>query len=218
MGGPGQAALTEVVPAAEVRVLPRMTEEEFVAWCDEDTRAEFVDGEVIVFSPSSTRHVLLCNFLSTLLRVYVDAHQLGVVGGPEWQVRLRPGLRRVPDVLFVSRERMSIICETHIEGPPDLVMEVVSPDSEERDWRDKYWDYEQAGVREYWVIEPYTKVLVLYRLDEEGKYRRVEPEGGFLASGVVPGFKIRPEWLWQEPLPSVVEALRESGLVLMREK
>lgn len=218
MGGHGQAALTEVLPATEVRVLPRMTEEEFVAWCDEDTRAEFVNGEVIVFSPSSTKHVLLCNFLNTLLRVYVDAHQLGVVGGPEWQVRLRPGLRRVPDVLFVSRERMSIICETHIEGPPDLVMEVVSPDSEERDWRDKYWDYEQAGVREYWVIEPYTKVLVLYRLDEDGKYRRVEPEGGFLVSEVVPGFKIRPEWLWQEPLPSVVEVLRDSGLVLMREE
>ena len=52
----------------------------------------------------------------------------------------------------------------------------------------------------------------------QGKYRRVKPEGGFLASEVVPGFKIRPEWLWQEPLPSVVEVLRESGLVLMREE
>jgi len=215
MIGSEHGLLTGVIPAVETSI-PRMTEEEFVAWCDEDTRAEFVDGEVIVFSPSSTEHVLLCNFLGTLLRVYVDAHQLGVVGGPEWQVRLRPGLRRVPDVLFVSRERLSIIRDTHIEGAPDLVIEVVSPDSEERDWRDKYWDYEQAGVREYWVIEPYTKVVALYRLDEEGKYQRVEPEGGFFVSEAVPGFKLKPDWLWQEPLPSVVEALRESGLVLRR--
>ena len=93
MGGPGQAALTEVVPAAEVRILPRMTEEEFVAWCDEDTRAEFVDGEVIVFSPSSTRHVLLCNFLSTLRSAWLQ-NQAGaaVAGAPSQRGRSVTGL------------------------------------------------------------------------------------------------------------------------------
>jgi Uma2 family endonuclease len=120
-----------LVKAMEMMTLRPMTEEEFVAWCDEDIKAEYVDGEVVVHTPSSTQHVLLCGFLGTLLRMHVDAHDLGIVAGPEWQVRLRPQLRRVPDLLFIAKERASIVRVAHIEGAPDLIIEIVSPDSEE---------------------------------------------------------------------------------------
>ena len=183
-----------------------------MALCDEDIKAEFVFGEVIVYSPVSLKHNRLTWFLGMLLQHFVRKHALGEICGPEFQVRLQPGLRRVPDLLFVSRERTEIIRENHVEGAPDLIVELVSPDSEERDWREKYQEYERAGVKEYWVIDPYSQVMVMYRLEEDGHYRRVALEEGVYHSEAVAGFWLRPAWLWQDPLPAVLEIAREMGI------
>jgi Uma2 family endonuclease len=193
-------------------VLRPMTEEEFVAWCDEDTRAEFKDGEVIVFSPSSWRHSQIVRFLVSLLTLYVEKHGLGMVAGQAFQVRLRPGLRREPDVLFISKEQTESIRETWVEGAPSLVVEVVSPDSLERDWREKYYEYRDAGVKEYWVIDPYAKAMAVYQL-EGGQYKRIKPEKGIYRSKAVPGFWLKPEWLWKEPLPKVLDTAKEMEIV-----
>jgi Uma2 family endonuclease len=79
------AALREPVAEApaELPARRRMSEEEFVRWCDEDTRAEWVDGEVVVASPSSVRHVDLLGFLGTLMRLLATQRGLGSVLGPE---------------------------------------------------------------------------------------------------------------------------------------
>jgi Uma2 family endonuclease len=201
-----------MVEAAEMIALRPMTEEEFVAWCDEDIKAEYVEGEVIVYTPVSRRHDDLTWFLGTPLKLFVEKNDLGSIHGPELQVRLRAGLRRVPDLLFIGKEHRDILKDAHVEGAPDLIVEIVSPDSEERDWREKYWEYEEAGVKEYWVIDPYSKTMAMYRLGEEG-YRRVELKEGIYRSEVVPGFWLRPEWLWQEPLPNVLEIARDLDII-----
>ena len=139
-----------VKPATSEFEMPRqhMTETEFVAWCDEDTHAEWIDGEVIVASPASATHVRLVKFLLQVLDGFVRLHHLGEVLGPELQIRfgaLRH--RRVPDLFFVATARANIIQRNHIEGAPDLIVEIVSPDSLARDWRDKYLEYEAMGVR-----------------------------------------------------------------------
>ncbi len=203
---------TSTVEPVEVE-LYIATEEEFEAWCDEDVKAEYVDGRVIMHSPASTRHVDMVSFLVTLLRLFVDKHDLGLVLGPELQVRLRPGLRRVPDLLFVAKDRLEIIRETFVEGPPDLAIEIVSPDSIARDWREKYWEYEQAGVSEYWVIDPQARRMDVYRLEEEGRYKAVAAEEGVYRSQVVSGFWLRAAWLWREPLPNVLEVVGELGVI-----
>src|SRR4051794_38086138 len=132
----------------------RMTEKEFEAWCDEDTRAEWVNGEVILMSPASDGHDDLNVWLLALLRLLVENEELGLIRS-NMHVRLpNRKTRRVPDVFFISRSRQSIVKPTVIDGAPDLAIEIVSPDSEARDWRDKYIDYEKSGVREYWVIDP----------------------------------------------------------------
>jgi len=191
-----------------------MTEQEFELWCDEDTRAEYVDGMVVLHSPASQSRERINVFLITLLQLYVDHHRLGTVFGSNFQLRLRPGLRRIPDLAFVSKDRRDIVQETHIEGAPDLVMEVASPDSLVRDWREKYFEYEKAGIREYWIIDPQAKRIDLYHLTEQGGYEVVVPEEGVLYSQVIPGFWLRPEWLWQEPLPNVLEIARQLGISL----
>lgn len=186
-----------------------MTEEEFLEFCDEDTKAEYIDGEVMVHSPGSFRHEDIASFLLSLLRFYIDQHQLGFVPGSNFQIRLRPGLRRVPDVIFISKNNKQHIANTEFAGSPDLAVEIVSPDSVERDWREKYLEYERFGIKEYWVIDPNTEQMKMYCLNEEGNFESQQPEQGMLKSKVLHGFWIMPEWLWQEPLPNIITIAKE---------
>jgi len=188
-----------------------MTEAEFEAWCDEDTRAEFVDGKVILMSPVSAIHDDLFHFIARLIGMYLEYRPSGRVRGPEFEIRLREGLRRVPDLLFVCQERTQLLRSTYVEGAPDAAWEIVSPDSVERDWRDKHHDYEAAGVREYWIVDPHHQQVRLLRL-VEGRYQPVAEDAGRLLSETIPGFWLKPEWLWQEPLPRTMDCLREMGV------
>ena len=214
-------ALSEFAPADAEVVLPRrMTEEEFVAWCDEDTRAEWVDGEVIIMSPANLEHCDLNAWLIRVLGTFVEEHGLGVVL-PDATIRLaRQRRRRVPDVWFLAESRRHLLSENHIEGPPDLVIEIVSPDSLSRDWREKYLEYQAAGVREYWIIDPMARHVEAYALEasppsetsatKEDRYHRVEEREGIIASTVLPGFRLRTAWLWP-PRPQAMAALHETA-------
>lgn len=189
-----------------------MTVEEFDAWRDSEVRAELVDGRVLTLSPESTRADELRNFLGSLLAVVVRREGLGRVFGPNVAVHLPGGLRRVPDLLFVPAARLHTVQETAVVAPPDLAVEVVSPDSVRRDWRDKFFEYQQAGVQEYWIVDPQNERAEVYFL-EAGAYVLQEPLEGFLRSAVVPGFRVRAEWLWLVPPPDLLEVLAELGVI-----
>ncbi len=191
----------------------RMTEEEFDNWHDEFLRGEWVDGEVELMAPASTEHGDLQKLLLFLLSGFIEHRDLGRAAGPELAVKL-PNLRRrrVPDVLFVSKERLDIVQRTYIDGAPDLIMEVVSPDSVRRDWRTKYQEYEQAGVNEYWIIDPGSQVVEAYAL-ADGAYRQLPAGEGRIASQIVPGFFVKLAWLWQSPPPKLLDLLRELGVL-----
>src|SRR5262249_30906589 len=109
-----------------------------------------------------------------------------------------------PDIAFVKKGRESIIKRGRVDGPPDLAVEIVSPDSVDRDYRMKLRQYERASVQEYWVIDELKETVTWYRLDRHGKYRAVRPRKGRLTSVVLPGFWLRPEWLWQRPMPDLM--------------
>jgi Uma2 family endonuclease len=191
----------------------RMTEAEFENWCDEDVRAEWVNGEVILIAPANIDHVGLNFWLWSVVGDFVESRKLGLVLGIEAQVRFpRQKRRRNPDLLFIASRNTNRIRETYIEGPPDLIMEIVSPDSESRDWREKFLDYEAAGVREYWIIDRPSRRVEVYTLDRTKKYRRIQEKNDRIASKVLRGFYIRPKWLWQAPLPSKAAVLREFGV------
>jgi len=194
----------------------RMTEEEFDAWIwvGEKTRAEWVDGEVVMMAPASVGHDDLVGWVRSVLAIYVRAKELGSVHGPEVLVRLASIRRkRLPDVMFVSKVRRGVVKETQIDGAPDLIVEVVSPDSAERDWVRKYEDYERAGVREHWIIDPQERRMEAYRLGAAGKgYRAVKAKGRRVTSSVVSGFYLRHAWLFGGELPSVLRVVRELGV------
>jgi Uma2 family endonuclease len=195
----------------------KLSEEEFLAWCDEDVKAEWVDGQVIVMSPANLRHVELTVFLTALLKTWVDDRDLGKVLGPELTTRLSPRSRRVPDLMFVAKDRLHNLRRAHLEGPPDLAIEIVSPDSVVRDWREKYLDYQSAGLREYWVIDPANQHVEAYRL-VDGAYQEIVPDHGRVDSSVLAGFCLLDEWLWRAELPKVRDALKEIEAVSNRPK
>lgn len=188
-----------------------LTEEDFAARDAKGPREEFKDGVVVELAPESGTSEDLRWFLGRLLLEVVECAGLGKVRGPEFQVRLRPGLRRQPDLLFVAAARLHLVQETWLDGPPDLALEIVSEDSVARDYREKYLEYQTSGVPEYWLVDPLTRNVELHRLVAGGGYEPMPPRDGWLESSVVPGFRLRPEWLWLPALPTLREALQEIG-------
>jgi Uma2 family endonuclease len=174
-----------------------------------------VDGEVIMMAPDNVPHAFLNNWLIRLLGEFAEVHDLGVITGPNVMIRLAARRRRrVPDILFLAKERLGLLRHAHIEGAPDLAIEIVSPDSQSRDWRDKYNDYENAGVREYWVIDPASQRVEAYSLGEDKLFHKIDEREDKIISTVLPGLYLRPSWLWQQPLPLVGQMLRELGINL----
>ena len=101
-----------------------------------------------------------------------------------------------------------------LDGPADLAIEVVSPASRLRDRGEKLAEYEMGGVREYWVIDPEEQRADFYVLAADGRYeRRRTGEDGIYPSEVLTGFRLRESWLWQQPLPKALSALKELGVV-----
>ena len=137
--------------------IPRLrpSEWEFHQWCDERQKCEWIDGRVLPIPLPDIRHVDLNGWLIALVRTIAESSRSGETLGMLMHVRLpKRRTRRSPDVFLVSRARKRIIKYDYVDGPPDLIMEIVSPDSENRDRRDKYIDYEMSGVREYWIVDP----------------------------------------------------------------
>ncbi|MBI4771564.1 MAG: Uma2 family endonuclease [Chloroflexi bacterium] len=191
----------------------RMSYEEFLAWADEDTHAEWVEGEVIVQMPPKDRHQYVARYLSTLLDLFVSIFRLGQIRFAPLEVRLGPdGPSREPDLLFVATAHLHRLTPDRLEGAADLVVEIVSDDSVTRDRVDKFDEYEAAGVREYWIIDPRPRRqrALFYQLDEHGLYRTVAPDAeGRVHSAVLPGFWLRPDWLWAEEPPAPLRALAQ---------
>ncbi|HZO88836.1 MAG TPA: Uma2 family endonuclease [Chthonomonadaceae bacterium] len=206
-----QIAKTEPLPEP-----PRqMTFEEFLAWADEDTHAEWVDGEIIFMSPSEDIHQILLKWLIKALDEYVTAHDLGLLLPAPFLMRLasRPSGRE-PDVLFVAKENLGRNKRTYLDGPADLVIEIVCPDSQTRDRVDKLREYQQAGVREYWLIDPRSQQAEFYQLGTDGSYRSIPiREDGIYHSAVLEGLWLKVSWLWEEPLPPLLSVLKEWGLI-----
>lgn len=198
-------ALLSAVPQPELR----MTYEEFLNWVDEDTLAEWVDGKVMMASPASVRHQLVAKFLLKLVDTFVEMHTLGMVLPPPMQMKLATSGRE-PDLLFITTEHRDRLKKTRLEGPADLVVEVISPESFSRDRGEKYSEYEAAGIPEYWLIDPDREVAELYQLDARGRYQVIAADASDIyRSRVLPGFWLRVEWLWQDPLPETEQTLLE---------
>jgi Uma2 family endonuclease len=213
--------MTDVMRApVKVPVLlrDRMTDDEFLRLCDEDTKADLIDGVMIMESPASDSHERLFKFLMHVLDLYVSQRNLGQVRGSHTAVQLDEGHVYEPDLLFIHRERESIIGEKQVSGAPDLVVEILSASTYHYDVGAKREGYERYGVGELWLLDPYGQegTQMLVRDEATGKFGETGFSGGVYRSTVIPDLWLRAEWLWPgegEPHPDVIEVLGELGVM-----
>jgi Uma2 family endonuclease len=188
------------------------TYEEYLAWVGEDIRAEWVNGEVVVFKPPKYPHQLVVGFLHHVIGFFVKAFDLGRLVVAPFELKIHPdGSSREPDLMFLAKAHLDRLSDERIVGPPDLIIEVVSADSVHRDRVEILDEYEAGGVPEYWIIDNHTKRprAWFYQLGADGTYQLVAVGAdGIYRSKVLPGFWLRMEWLWAAE-PDPLRALAE---------
>jgi Uma2 family endonuclease len=193
----------------------RVSYSDFLIGADAGEHVEWVDGKVVEMSPVSQEHSDVGLFLLRLISAFVEAGRLGKVFYGPFQMKSGPELPgRSPDILFVARQNLVRLKRLHLEGPADLVIEIVSERCRQLDSVEKLREYEKGGVPEYWVVDPARSEALFYHLEFKGRYRptAIEPDGVF-RSRALPGMWIQTGWLWQKPLPAVMDVLRTWRLV-----
>ena len=183
-----------------------LTAEDFLEWLTPGRQADLIDGEIYMHSPVSIRHADLLNFVDGLLRAYIDRRRLGFLYREVVAVRLASRNAFMPDLAFYRAGREDAIRETYIDGPPDLVVEVLSNRTADRDVGPKFAEYEQHGVGEYWILDPDTLAHRFYRRDGELLVEYAD-EAARIDSQAVKGFFVLREWLNPAALPQIAEAL-----------
>ncbi len=147
----------------------QVTYEMYAAMPDDGQRYEIVDGSLEMMTPGpSVPHQSVSGELGFILKQSCKSEYL-IFHAPI-DVILSEITVLQPDILMIHRSRQSIVTERGIEGPPDLVVEVISPSSRKRDKVIKLHTYAKHGVREYWIVDPATRTLEQYKLAMEGHY------------------------------------------------
>lgn len=187
-------AVTELELAIEVaRLFPpqgQWTEDDYFALPDTNRFVELSEGRLIVPPHPTDSHQFTAGELYIILHEFVNKHALGTVRIAALPVRLWPGKIREPDILYVSHKHADRIGEQYY-GPPDLAVEITSPSTRLTDRRDKFIEYAQAGMQEYWLIDPEDETVEVFVL-QEGAYKLLGKWGpGEVAkSALLAGFEV----------------------------
>lgn len=186
--------------------------EEFLTKFD-GKHAEWIDGEVVEFMSASDKHQDLSDFLISVLRVFIEENDLGIIRTAPMTIKLNDRGRE-PDLFFVAKNRLESLKKNYFDGAPDLIIEIISPESRGRDRGDKFYEYETAGVQEYWIIDYEREKVEFYNLDKDGYFQMVyADENNIFHSKVLPNLLLNVSWLWQEKLPNLLQVLKEWSLV-----
>ena len=132
-------------------------------------RWELIDGVLIMAAAPNLMHQDVEMNMALSVGAWVRQRELGKVYTSPVDVVFTDNDTLQPDLVFVSNERAHILTAANIQGAPDLVVEILSPSTTSRDWRDKMDIYERHGVTEYWVVDPVGYMLWQFRL-RDGKY------------------------------------------------
>src|SRR5689334_22357881 len=131
----------------------RFTFDDFCVRVTDGQKADLIDGVIYMASPDNWDNGLFFSWLYTVIAGYVSQRELGQVVGSRVAFYLDEYNSPEPDIAFVRTSRLKLARKVEFNGPPDLAIEIVSPDSIARDYEDKRELYRHAGVREYWIID-----------------------------------------------------------------
>ena len=171
------------LPAEE----PRYTFADALTW-GEDERIELMDGEAVMMAPPLRVHQEILMALSRQIANFLDGKQCKVYPAP-FAVRLfEEDDDTSEDVDTMLEPDITVVCDPDkldkygCKGAPDMVIEILSPSTRRHDLAVKYQLYQRAGVREYWIVDPDTKIVQVFKL-EDGLYNAPDV---FLAGSMAP--------------------------------
>ncbi len=161
-------------------------------------RYEIIDGELLVTPSPIPLHQRIVMNLSARLWSHTGQYGLGEVFVAPLDVVFTSSTVLEPDILFVSKPRLRIIGEKNLSGPPDLVVEVISESTAQVDREIKPKQYALYGVPEFWRIDPWTKLVEVFRL-QAGSYELAAnlTFGDELTSLLFPGLSLPVSSLWE---------------------
>ncbi|MBI2158578.1 MAG: Uma2 family endonuclease [Candidatus Rokubacteria bacterium] len=175
-----------------------LTYEDYCALPDDGRRYEIIEGELAVTPSPRRAHQRFSGNLFTILHAHAREHNLGEVYVAPFDVILEDTSIVVPDLLFVSRDRLGIVSERGVEGAPDLIVEVLSSGTARRDRVEKAQLYARHGVPHYWLADPDGRSIETFELTA-GRYHRTGDlvgETNFSPS-LFPGLTIPLRSLWE---------------------
>jgi Uma2 family endonuclease len=171
----------------------KLTYEDLLHFPEDGRRHEIVDGEHVVTPAPASRHQFIVSALLSLLWQYARDYDLGRVAGAPFDVVLSETDVVQPDVFFLAKEHEEKVRSAHIDGAPDLVVEVLSESTRRRDELTKRHLYEIHGVGEYWIVDPELELIKVYRREGErfgGKTELSAEAGDVLTSPRLEGFRV----------------------------
>lgn len=166
----------------------RMTADAYLELADDGQRYELID-RVICLSPSpSFRHQRIITEIAFDIRRHISESGNGAVV-VEIDVKLSNDLVYRPNLIYLCESKASQ-CDDHVKVVPDVVVEVVLPDSGPMDRQTKRNDYERFGVGEYWLIDPIAKSFEFWQL-HDGTFVTVDAADDAFDSETIPGFQLK---------------------------
>ncbi len=170
-------------------------------------RVELFRGKIMQMSPApSIRHQEIAFRLSRQMDNSLTGNPCRIFFAP-FDVRLynrKESMKADKDVFSVVQPDLCIICDSakledgqSCNGAPDLVVEILSPGNSKKERKDKFELYEEAGVREYWLVEPSEDSVLIYVLDENERFIGLQPATEIAQSVVFPELKVDLEKLFQ---------------------
>ncbi len=181
-------------------VIPKLTYEQFRELPDGGKRYELIRGEVKLTPTPNAAHQAVLGRLSASLDNHTTRTELGEVFFAPLDVRLGADTAPQPDLIFISKDRAGTIQEDFIMGPPDLVVEILSPSTAAHDRATKLQIYAEAGVSEVWLIDPRAgTVEILKRQGNKYLLDVILAANHVLSSGLFPGWQLPVSELFAFP-------------------
>jgi Uma2 family endonuclease len=174
-----------------------LTYRDYAALPDDGQRYELHDGELSMIPAPGTRHQRAIGALHVLLRAHVEAHRLGEVFLSPVDCILSDTTVVQPDLVYLDPTRAHLVTERAIEGPPTLVVEILSPSTTRIDRVRKRELYAQYGIPYYWIVDPVAGTLEAYGLSEDLYSLLARTSGtGAVALPPFPDLTFAPASLW----------------------
>ena len=184
----------EKVPPTAARDT-RLTYDDFLLFPDDGRRHEIIDGEHYVTPSPNVRHQVLVGRLYFAIELFLRQHPgTGQVFMAPLDVLFTKWDVVEPDVLYVAGDQNDILTEKNVQGPPALVVEILSKGTRKTDELVKRRLFERGGVREYWLVDPELDRVKVFRRQSDGSFPRISElsreQHEVLATPLMPGLAI----------------------------